>query len=141
MWPFSRKPVTPPPPPPTPEDCRVWNEDWRIGDTAECIVDGINTCWHDDLPPWQRPALGAQFTVIGFKDGFGGWSGRRMYFLKLEGWPVAISCTAFRKVRPVATEQSEVVSRILNAKPGADNPRETARMSIAEQRLAGKEAA
>lgn len=33
-------------------------------------------------------------------------------------------CTAFRKVRPVATEESEVVQRILSAKPGADRVRE-----------------
>lgn len=113
---FRKKPETPP----APRDCRVWNEDWKVGDTAECVVDN----WHSDLPHWERPRIGQQFRVLGFKDSHAIYSGKRAYFLILEGWPVALETTAFRKVRPVATEESEVVSRILNAKPGADRTRE-----------------
>ncbi len=118
MWPFSKKPA-----PKAPfRDYRIWNEDWKVGDTAECVTDN----WHDCIPPWHRPAIGARFTVVGFSEGANDIARVRAYFLKLEGWPFELSCTAFRKVRPVAVEQSEVVSAILNAKPGADRVREEA---------------
>lgn len=121
MWPF-RKKAAPSPAKPEPKDFRNWNEDWKVGDTAECIVDGVNRTWHERVPPWERPAFGARFTVVGFSEG-PAIDGSIRYWLKLEGWPCKVTTSSFRKVRPIATEQSEVVSRILNAKPGVDQPR------------------
>ena len=127
MWPFRRKkPEVAPDPKPEPLDHRVWNEDWKVGDIAECIIDGGARHWHPDLPPWERPAFGQRFVVADFIDGRRHGDRARAYFLKLEGWPVNLETTAFRKVRPVATEESEVVQRILSAKPGADRVREGA---------------
>lgn len=117
MWPFRKKPVPV-------LDKREWNEDWKVGDTAECIVDGVRTEWHEDIPPWCRPEFRQQFTVVGFDDAVGSYGRWRSYFLKFEGWPVALSTTAFRKVRKVEASESAIVSRILNAKPGADRVRE-----------------
>lgn len=113
---FRKKPAPPI------RDLRNWNEDWRVGDTAECVVDR----WHECVKPWERPARGQQFTVTGFSEGVNPDANARAYFLHLKGWPYGLTTTSFRKVRPVSAEQSEVVSRILNAKPGADNPREDA---------------
>lgn len=111
------------PPAPPIRDLRNWNEDWRIGDIAECVT----SKWHECVEPWNRPALGARFTVLGFKEGTG-WGGRaKGYFLKLEGWPVSLSTCSFRKVRPVAAKESAVVERILTAKPGKDRVRKRER--------------
>lgn len=121
FWPFGRKKS-----PTEPRDCRVWNEDWRIGDTAECIFAPDDDRWADSVPPWNRPNLGEQFVVAGFVDDISNDGSSRHYFLKFDNWPVCISCTAFRKVRPVASEKSEIVERILTAKPGADRVREDA---------------
>lgn len=128
MWPFSRRkePEAPPPAKPEPLDLRNWNEDWKVGDTAECVVSPDSRRWLEECRPWERPALGQQFTVSGFSENKIKSINAVAYFLELEGWPVRLSTTAFRKVRPVATEQSEIVQRILNAKPGADRKREDA---------------
>ncbi len=116
MWPFRKPPI-----PPTPlADHREWNDDWKVGDTAECVIDFDD--WHPEVKPWNKTPKGARFTVIGFSEGAN--FGIRAYLLTLEGWPVRLATTAFRKVKPVATEQSEVVTRILNAKPGTDRVRE-----------------
>lgn len=118
FWPFKKR--TPPPPPV--EDRRVWNEDWRVGDTAECIVGP--DAWGPDDPPWWRAKLGERYIVTGFSEGLSSGGTSRHYFLRLEGLPRGISCTSFRKVRPVSAEDSEIGQRILSAKPGADRVRE-----------------
>lgn len=118
MWPFKKKPQPKAPP----RDERVWNEDWQVGDTAECCSD----VWSDLVKPWHRCKIGARFTVTGFAEGEAD-DGTLRYFLHLKGWPVAVSTTAFRKVRPVAREESEVAKRILKApKVGPDRVREDA---------------
>ncbi len=122
FWPFRKREAPKPPI----VDGRVWNEDWKVGDIAECIVDGVNRRWHKNCQPWLRPAFGQQFIVVGFSEGEGIGTNSLRYFLKLKDWPVEVVTTAFRKVRPVATEKSEVVERILNAKPGVDRTREDA---------------
>lgn len=120
MWPFRKKPE-----PPAPQnDGRVWNEDWQIGDTAECIRE--HDGWHPNVVPWHRPKKGQRFTVTGFSEGMT-YADTQAYFLKLEGWPVSLDTTSFRKVRPNSVDESEIVERILKApKVGADVTREPA---------------
>ena len=115
MWPFRKKPE----PPPAPRDRRVWNDDWKVGDTAECVI----TEWPDHVDPWKRMAHGAHFTVKSFSEGVGISQRAKYYFLHFEEIREGWSTQCFRKVRTVSAEQSEVVQQILTAKPGADNPR------------------
>lgn len=117
MWPFRKKPPT------KPTDLRDWNDDWKVGDVAECINGPDN--WHDNVRPWERLEKGSRWTVTGFSEGLDRSEAIR-YFLELEGCSVDYPTTSFRKVRPVATEQSEVVNRILNAPAGPDRVREDA---------------
>lgn len=118
MWPFRKKPE------PT-KDWRDWNEDWKVGDTAECIVDGSNVTWNDSVQPWHRPSFGQRLTVSGFIEGMATGAPVLSYFLKFSDWPVTIATAGFRKVRPVASEKSGIVERILNATPGQDRLVET----------------
>jgi len=120
FWPFNRKPE-----PPAIIDRRQWNDDWKVGDTAECVADPTDRRWDISIPPWERPALGQRFTVVGFSEGIGAGGHARFYFLALDGWPSHLSTQCFRKVKPVASEQSEIVAQILNAKPGKDRTRKT----------------
>lgn len=113
MWPFKKKPSPP-------QDLRVWNEDWQIGDTAECICGD----WHDSVKPWEKPQMGQRFIVTGFEEGRDRSTKFICYFLRFAEFRHGIETTAFRKVRSVAVEQSEVVERILKAKPGKDKVRE-----------------
>lgn len=111
---FKKKPAPP-------ADRRVWNEDWQIGDTAECIRDD----WYNPpVPPWEQPRVGQHFIIAGFRESIG-TRGSLAYYLVFEGlpkeWGWETSC--FRKVRPEAKEESEIVERILKAKPGKDQPR------------------
>ena len=117
MWPFRNKTAPP-------RDARDWNDDWQIGDTAECIVDGVKATWHPAVKPWERPAFRQHLIVVGFREAVGKDNTLR-YFLKLADWPTCLPTTGFRKVRSVAAEKSEVVERILKAKPGKDRVRET----------------
>lgn len=107
-------------PPAPPKDRRVWNEDWRVGDIAECVT----TDWHEDTVPWHKPQKGQRLTVSGFCEDLN-FSGHRAYFLEFADWPVALQTTAFRKVRPVSTSaETSIGERILKAKPGPDKVRE-----------------
>lgn len=108
----------PPPPAPEPRDIRDWNEDWRVGDTAECVATADT--WADSVPPWNRPSTGTRLIVTGFKEGLSRDKAYRAYFLLFAEHPAGLTTTAFRKVRPVASENSEIVERILKAKPGED---------------------
>jgi hypothetical protein len=115
MWPFKRKP------PPAPlRDCRDWNDDWKVGDTAE-VIPGE---WCETVPPWERLPTGARYTVVGFCEAVD--DGARYYFLRLAELELSYTTQCFRKVRPVAAEKSEIVERILKAKPGKDRVREGA---------------
>ena len=112
MWPFKRNP-------PPLVDNRVWNEDWRVGDTAECIIGQDK--WNTLIPPWEKPAKGQRLTVSGFRDGIGYGSRAAYYFLLFSDWPVGLSTQAFRKVRTVTAEATNVAQRILDAPtPGPD---------------------
>lgn len=116
-WPWQKKK------PPAPRDARVWNDDWQIGDTAECVIDFDE--WHDCVDPWERIPKGTMLTVVGFSDQVNSKANVRAYMLHFKERGNAWSTTAFRKVRSVSAEQSEVVQRILTAKPGVDRVRET----------------
>lgn len=103
-------------------DLRNWNEDWQIGDVAECIRDD----WHRDTPPWSRPRIGQRFIVVGFTDDFADYTGNRHYFLHFKDCKIAWSCTAFRKVYP----DSKIVEQIMSATPGRDIVREPETLSV-----------
>lgn len=88
MWPFTRKPK--------PIDPGRINEDWRVGDLAECLND---KGWSDsdtDEPDQTGPELGDVHKVIGISDRIakcGGW------YLDLKGFPGEwFVATSFRKV-------------------------------------------
>ena len=116
MWPFRKKPAPL-------ADMRVWNEDWKIGDTAECIVGQED--WHSSIKPWNCPAKGAQLIVTRFHEGPNLENTATFYFLHFDGISCGLSTQCFRKVRPIFTKQSAVVEQILTAKPGADKVRKT----------------
>lgn len=118
MWPFRKKTRSPAPP----VDRRIWNEDWRIGDIAECVSDRF----HESVEPWERPNIGDRLIVTGFSEGLGASGDKLHYFLHFAELPTAFSTNGFRKVRPVSAKNSEIATRILNAKPGADKVREGA---------------
>lgn len=102
-----------------PMDCRVWNEDWQVGDIAECVVEYKDFC--QIIPPWQRPRKGQQLTVSGFSEGFGEGVNATFYFLKFSDWPIELPTQAFRKVRPVEQKQETSISeKILTSKPAPD---------------------
>lgn len=109
-----------PAPPPQPRDERVWNEDWQVGDIAECVSDSGD--WHPDLKPWLRLAKGSRWIVRGFSEGPTQSGDSIQYFLYLEGTPSkgGYSVTAFRKVRPIAQEQTTTAQRILDAPVGPE---------------------
>ncbi len=115
-WLFGDEPSSPA----GPIDRRDWNDDWQVGDTAECIA-GFDD-WHPDVKPWHRLAKGTRLIVSGFMERVASDNTLR-YFLQFEGLSSGWSTDAFRKVRPVASEKSEIVERILTAKPGKDKKR------------------
>jgi len=95
MWPFRKKPES------EPQDHRIWNDDWKVGDIAECIV-GLTReySWSDDVAPWRRPAPKQRLIVSGFREAEGA-DGALYYFLAFRDWPVELPTQGFRKVRPV----------------------------------------
>jgi hypothetical protein len=75
MWPFNRKPETAPPL----IDKRGWNEDWQVGDIAECINDN----W--DFASPQDPKVGDVLTVSGLRGDEKTKKGVVISALKFEG--------------------------------------------------------
>lgn len=119
---FKKRPKVTPVLPSEPKDMRVWNEDWQVGDTAECICDFDD--WDDAVKPWRRPKKGQRYIVLGFAEGVGSNGKVIEYYLCLEGMETGLSTRGFRKVRPDSRDQSEIVERILKATPGRDVVRE-----------------
>ena len=103
MWPFTRKPT-----PPAPIDRRDWNEDWKVGDTAECVVERDQ--WHKETKPWEIPGNGDKLVVKGFAQECD-LDGALNYFLLFDEYPNGLTTYSFRKIPA------------LTAKPGQDNPR------------------
>lgn len=86
------------PPPREVVDRRDWNEDWRVGDLAVCIVDGG---W---IPGSQYdPAFNDVLRVSGIVEGSRAYGNQDIwcYGLCFEGKPQNASweCSRFRKVR------------------------------------------
>jgi hypothetical protein len=119
FWPFNRKK---PEPKPEPIDRRDWNEDWQVGDIAECIVEIGD--WNETVKPWERPAKGDRLVVAGFDEGIDSGGKTLDYFLRFNGLPHGLSTRGFRKVRPIA--YPEIVERILNAPVDPEKVREDA---------------
>lgn len=119
-WLFGRKSQPEPP-----RDLRDWNEDWKVGDIAECIIDGVRIGWHPSIKPWNRLAYRSRWEVVGFGEGLG-VDGAVYYFLYLKDAPNTggYPTNGFRKVRPIARREESVVERILNAPAGPDVVRE-----------------
>lgn len=89
FWPFRRKPTPP-------VDHRIMNEDWAVGDLAQCIDDRF--C---DPEPFD-PKVGDVLRVAGIDD-CTNHRNRRCIWLLFEGKTgiVGYECVAFRKLRPV----------------------------------------
>lgn len=120
IWPFKRK--QPPAPPAPPKDTRVWNDDWSVGDTAECVVEW--DAFTDDVKPWERPAKGQRLTVSGFSEKIGKGTDSLYYFLSFSDWAIELPTQAFRKVRPVTQAiETSIGAKILKAKPAPDRKR------------------
>lgn len=109
MWPFTRKPqpnarqITPGP----------INEDWRVGDLAECMTGG----WPDNLGPEKGDVcrvsgVGPGIASHGYK------RGKPLWFLSLKGFPGAdFDAAEFRKVPSLESEadaafKAELKSRL-----------------------------
>ena len=122
-WKFwKRKPQQPE----KPIDLRIWNEDWQIGDIAECIEEFDN--WHDCMKPWDRPKKGQRLTVSNLSEDLGFQEKEIYYYLTFADWHLSLPTQCFRKVRPVGNaEESEICQKILNVKSGPDKVRKTAR--------------
>lgn len=110
---WKRKPAQPS----KPIDGRNWNEDWKIGDIAECV----SSAWHETVKPWERPNLGDKLIVTGFKEGVGTGVNRIAYFLLFAEYDHGLETLGFRKVLPISTvAESEIGQKILRAKPAPD---------------------
>jgi hypothetical protein len=99
--------------PPRPKDQREWNEDWCVGDLAECIASNF-----DGYAPELE--LGRVYRVSKIKD-LVNPRGRRAYFLFF-GSTAGYACQAFRKLRPTIEAASdeftaELRDRLLTGKP------------------------
>lgn len=124
MWPFTRKKRADAPDAVPPKDQRVWNEDWRVGDVAQCVNRSGN---------WSGrgvgPTYGERLVVTGVCEGVfpGNFLGYRLEFAEFPG--CVFVCTEFRKVRPQASEIVSAAARILRVpahKLGKDKLREPA---------------
>ena len=106
MWPFTRKPK--------PINPGPINEDWRVGDLAECIIPRGDR-WHGGGGPENGDVL----CVTEVHAGRGYFTGRPGWFLGLKGEPLSrYDARYFRKVPPLNTEASaEFTAKIRACKP------------------------
>lgn len=80
---------------PTPKVRPPINEDWRVGDLAECISD--DRAWKT-LPGDVPPARGRIFMVSGIIIGFSLSDGRPMFGLRFRGFRGHWEAGQFRKI-------------------------------------------
>ena len=106
---------------PSPLDRRFMNEDWRVGDLAECIVGD----WDPGSP--HDPRLGERLRVSGLRDGVSATGYCRAYFLLFEGKPQNYSWInlGFRKLRPSIEPASEEFRRELKDRLKTRQPETT----------------
>ena len=96
MWPFTRKPK--------PIDPGPINEDWRVGDLAECIAGGEWVCANKSAAI-GLPELGDVSRVLEVYPDSSVWGDK--WWLVLSGWPAdAFNAALFRKVPPLNTAAS-----------------------------------
>lgn len=130
MWPFKKKPNPP-------LDLRDWNDDWKVGDTAECIVDGITLNWSHTIPPWERPAFREQLIVKGFSERTCREGHKIAYFLHFQGKKFGMETRGFRKVRPIekkAETNTSIKDKILKpTKVGPDRVREPQPLELKDE--------
>lgn len=81
-----------------PTDLRGWNEDWRVGDLAQCVVKGG---WAEPLP--DDPKFGDILRVNHMIEGVDLTGTSVVSALGFEGKPGRTfwACRAFRKLRPM----------------------------------------
>jgi len=106
MWPFTRKPK--------PINPGPINEDWRVGDLAECLKPDDHH-WNST----SGPERGDVMRVVEVHAGRDNVFGRPGWFLGLKGEPFwRFDAKAFRKVPPLNSEASaEFTAKIRACKP------------------------
>ena len=96
MWPFSKK---------TPQPRNPINEDWAIGDLAECLAEG------DWEPDPEGPENGDVLKVIGIDTGPVGLKNEIAWRLQFAPWKgVAFASEHFRKVPPLSEQESFTIT-------------------------------
>lgn len=94
FWPFRRRKIV---------DRRILNEDWAVGDLAECLVDPA--MWGFDSG--DEPRKGAVLRVTRIEDRVASVMDVRAYFLHFEGHACCYECRGFRKIRPEEVPASD----------------------------------
>lgn len=125
IWPFKRKAKPP-------RDERGWNEDWQIGDMAECVL----ADWLSDIP--QNPAIGEVRTVAALFEGQAAERPVIVSALAFEGFgALTWHCAAFRKHKPLA---ADIVAAAKRGARVQDNPRpgEVLRAHLADRTARGE---
>lgn len=109
MWPFPRKPKSINPGP--------INEDWRVGDLAEC-VEQKGWSQDDTGQPIDGPEKGDILTVLEVEPRRTNLRGDGWY-LGFAAYPMRfLAATGFRKVPPISTEASaEFTAKIKALRP------------------------
>ena len=95
-------------------DRREWNEDWAVGDLAECLHDG----WHPHDSSVPHPRCGDVLRVRAVVERPAMVNGRPAALvigLSFEGKPPGFSwnCTSFRKLRPDHTAADPAFAALL----------------------------
>lgn len=89
------------------------NEDWAVGDIAECISDGVWLCCAT-MVPMNGPRRGERYRVIEVSLQGVRVDGSKRWFIRLSGWHRPYEAIGFRKVQPkhdAAVKAEEVVVR------------------------------
>lgn len=107
MWPFKRKPEPPQPP---------INEDWRVGDLAECIN---NQPWNDGFQYRPGPEFLEVYKVADVKEGQ--YNGKPTFGLAFSRWPDYYVATAFRKITPRADKIERCDAKFLKSMKEIEN--------------------
>lgn len=104
IWPFKKRPTSPP------QKLPPINEDWAVGDEAECVK---GCSWFGGK---EGPDTGDIFTVRKVMAGKCAQTGKPDWGLAFKPWPHAYGAFCFRKVRPVAVT-AEWIERVMRGEP------------------------
>ena len=97
IWPFKRKESIPP-----------INEDWCVGDEAECITPGE---WDDAV----GPEIGDVFVVQCVMSGRCSQTGKPLWGLRFKPWEINFDTLYFRKLVQNSVVSDYIVARIRKA--------------------------